>query len=139
METEKAVVALESLAQQSRLGIFRLLVEAGPGGLPAGQIAEQMALPAATLSFHLSQLKHSGLLACRREGRSLIYSADFAAMNDLVGFLTDNCCGGDAAECAPVAQCAPGCAPAGSTASRKSRPAARRKAAPSKPRSRRKQ
>ena len=111
METEKAVVALESLAQQSRLGIFRLLVEAGPDGLPAGQIAEQMALPAATLSFHLSQLKHSGLLACRREGRSLIYSADFAAMNDLVAFLTDNCCGGDAAQCAPVAPCATVCTP----------------------------
>lgn len=103
METEKAVVALESLAQQSRLGIFRLLVEAGPDGLPAGQIADQMALPAATLSFHLSQLKHSGLLACRRDGRSLIYSADFAAMNELVAFLTDNCCGGEATQCAPVA------------------------------------
>jgi len=111
METERVVVALESLAQQSRLGIFRLLVEAGPDGLPAGQIAEQMALPAATLSFHLSQLKHSGLLACRRDGRSLIYSADFAAMNDLVGFLTDNCCGGNAAQCAPAASCATVCAP----------------------------
>lgn len=123
METEKVVVALESLAQQSRLGIFRLLVEAGPDGLPAGRIAEQMALPAATLSFHLSQLKHSGLLACRREGRSLIYSADFAAMNDLVGFLTDNCCGGNAAQCAPVAPCAPGCAPpARKTAARRAAP-----------------
>jgi DNA-binding transcriptional ArsR family regulator len=122
METERVVVALESLAQQSRLGIFRLLVEAGPDGLPAGQIAEQMALPAATLSFHLSQLKHSGLLACRREGRSLIYSADFAAMNDLVGFLTDNCCGGDAAQCCPPASIVkrPATAPLPRTVSTKS-------------------
>ena len=101
METETAVLALEALAQGSRLGIFRLLVEAGPEGLAAGQIAEKMDLPAPTLSFHLSQLKHTGLIACRRDGRSLIYSADFAAMNDLVGFLTDNCCAGDAAQCAP--------------------------------------
>ena len=102
MESKEAVVALEALAQESRLGIFRLLVEAGPDGLPAGQIGERMALPGATLSFHLSQLRHSGLIACRRDGRSLIYSADFNAMNILVGFLTDNCCGGNAAQCAPV-------------------------------------
>ncbi len=100
METDAAVLALEALAQGSRLGIFRLLVEAGPEGLAAGQIAEKMDLPAPTLSFHLAQLKLAGLIACRRDGRSLIYSADFAAMNDLVGFLTDNCCGG-AAQCAP--------------------------------------
>jgi len=102
METETAVLALESLAQESRLGIFRLLVEAGPEGLAAGQIAEKMDLPAPTLSFHLAQLKRAGLIACRRDGRSLIYSADFAAMNELVGFLTDNCCGGDAAQSAPA-------------------------------------
>ena len=137
METEKAVVALESLAQQSRLGIFRLLVGAGPDGLPAGQIAGKMALPAATLSFHLSQLKHAGLLACRREGRSLIYSADFAAMNDLVGFLTDHCCGGDAAQCAPA--CAPGCAPALKPVARSaSRAAARRRTVSPKTRNQRK-
>jgi ArsR family transcriptional regulator len=102
VETEKVVVALEALAQESRLGIFRLLVEAGPEGLPAGRIAERMSLPAPTLSFHLSQLKHAGLIACRRDGRSLIYSADFVEMNSLVGFLTDNCCGGNAAKCAPA-------------------------------------
>jgi DNA-binding transcriptional ArsR family regulator len=101
METDNAVLALEALAQGTRLGIFRLLVEAGPDGLPAGQIAQSMDLPAATLSFHLSQLKHAGLIACRRDGRSLIYSADFPAMNGLVGFLTDNCCSGDAAQCVP--------------------------------------
>ena len=102
MESDEAVVALEALAQASRLGIFRLLVEAGPTGLSAGRIAERMKLPSPTLSFHLAQLKHARLIACRREGTSLIYSADFGAMNDLVGFMTENCCGGNAAQCAPV-------------------------------------
>ena len=100
--SDEAVVALEALAQESRLGIFRLLVEAGPEGLPAGRIAERMKLPGPTLSFHLAQLKHAGLVACRREGTSLIYSAEFGAINDLVAFMTENCCGGDAAQCAPV-------------------------------------
>jgi DNA-binding transcriptional ArsR family regulator len=102
MKTSQAVVALEALAQDSRLGIFRLLVEAGTEGVPAGQIAKRMGLPAATLSFHLSQLKHAGLIACLRQGTSLIYSADFDAMNALVSFLTENCCGG--ASCAPVCE-----------------------------------
>jgi DNA-binding transcriptional ArsR family regulator len=102
METQDAVVALEALAQESRLGIFRLLVEAGRDGLSAGRIAERMRLPAPTLSFHLTQLRHAGLIACRREGTSLIYSAEFGAMNGLVGFMTENCCGGNAAQCAPV-------------------------------------
>ena len=95
-------MALEALASESRLGIFRLLVVAGPEGLPAGKIAERMKLPAPTLSFHLTQLRHAGLIACRRDGRSLIYTADFAAMNDLVAFLTENCCGGNAEQCAPI-------------------------------------
>jgi ArsR family transcriptional regulator, arsenate/arsenite/antimonite-responsive transcriptional repressor len=102
METRDVVVALEALAQDSRLGIFRLLVEAGPDGLPAGQIAERMKFPAPTLSFHLAQLRHAGLISCRRDGTSLIYSAEFGAMNELVGFMTENCCGGDTAQCAPV-------------------------------------
>lgn len=102
MEIAKVIVALEALAQASRLGIFRFLVEAGPQGSPAGRIAERMDLPAPTLSFHLSQLKHAGLIACRRDGRSLIYSADFEAMNDLLGFLTENCCSGNAAQCFPA-------------------------------------
>lgn len=109
METLAALTALEALAQGSRLAIFRLLVEAGPAGLPAGQIGEKMALPPATLSFHLAQLKHAGLLDCARDGRSLIYSANFAAMNALVGFLTENCCG-DATQC-----CAPACTPTSTT------------------------
>jgi len=102
MKSSEAVVALEALAQESRLGVFRLLVEAGPEGLPAGKIAGRMKLPGPTLSFHLAQLKHAGLVACRREGTSLIYSAEFAAMNELVAFMTENCCGGDPAQCAPA-------------------------------------
>lgn len=101
MKSEQIVVALEAIAQESRLGIFRLLVQAGGKGIAAGQIAKAMNLPSPTLSFHLSQMKHAGLVACRREGTSLIYSADFDAMNGLVGFLTENCCGGGQA-CAPV-------------------------------------
>jgi ArsR family transcriptional regulator, arsenate/arsenite/antimonite-responsive transcriptional repressor len=107
METQEAVVALEALAQESRLGIFRLLVEAGPEGLPAGRIADRMGLPGPTLSFHLAQLKRAGLISCRREGTSLIYSAEFDAINGLVGFMTENCCGGDAARCAPVRRVSP--------------------------------
>lgn len=102
METENAVVALEALAQGSRLGIFRLLVSAGRSGLPAGKIAEQMELPNATLSFHLAQLKNAGLIKCERQSRSLIYSADFDAMTTLLGFLTENCCQGKVAQCIPT-------------------------------------
>lgn len=102
MESEEAVLALEALAQGSRLGIFRLLVSAGPEGMPAGKIAEKMELPNATLSFHLAQLKNAGLIGCERQSRSLIYSADFEAMTSLLGFLTDNCCQGKVAQCIPV-------------------------------------
>ena len=99
MEKIDVIAALGALAQESRLDIFRLLVQAGPDGLPAGQIAERLNLPAATLSFHLTQLKHAGLVTFRREGRSLIYVAAYAAMNELLAFLTENCCQGDAADC----------------------------------------
>ncbi|HEY6282217.1 MAG TPA: helix-turn-helix domain-containing protein [Burkholderiales bacterium] len=102
MESEKVVVALEALAQASRLGIFRLLVEAGPNGLSAGQIAAHLRLPAPTLSFHLSQLKHAQLASCQRASRSLIYSANFGTMNELVAFLTENCCGVGPELCAPA-------------------------------------
>lgn len=101
MKPGEAVVALEALAQESRLGIFRLLVQAGPSGLAAGQIGARMKLPAPTLSFHLAQLKHGGLIVCRRDGRSLIYSANFEEMNDLVRFLTENCCSAAGGACAP--------------------------------------
>jgi DNA-binding transcriptional ArsR family regulator len=100
MEKTDAVAALAALAQDSRLDIFRLLVQAGPDGLPAGRIGERLGLPAATLSFHLNQLRQAGLVTFRRDGRSLIYSAEYAAMNDLLAYLTENCCQGDAAACA---------------------------------------
>ena len=102
MEISKAVIALEALAQESRLGIFRLLVTAGEAGLPAGRIADRMKLPNATLSFHLAQLKHAGLIKCQRQSRSLIYSADFKEMTTLLGFLTEDCCQGKVAQCMPI-------------------------------------
>ncbi len=98
---EAAIAALGALAQEARLGIFRLLVQAGPDGMPAGRIGEALGLPAATLSFHLNQLKQAGLVTCRRDGRSLIYAGSFATVNALLGYLTENCCGGQAA-CEPA-------------------------------------
>ena len=105
MDTKRAIAALGALAQESRLAIFRLLVERGPDGLAAGSIADQLELPASSLSFHLAQLTHAGLILQRREGRSLIYSVDFAGMNQLMGYLMENCCDGNPAACAPA--CAP--------------------------------
>lgn len=99
MEKLDAIAALAALAQETRLDIFRLLVQTGPDGLPAGQIGERLGLPSATLSFHLNQLKHAGLVSFRREGRSLIYAAEYTAMNALMGYLTENCCQGDASAC----------------------------------------
>ena len=106
MEKSDAIGALAALAQESRLEVFRLLVQAGTDGLPAGRIGERLGLPSATLSFHLNQLRHAGLVTFRREGRSLIYAAEYAAMNGLLAYLTENCCQGDATACAPVV-CAP--------------------------------
>jgi DNA-binding transcriptional ArsR family regulator len=97
MEKSDAVLALGALAQDTRLDVFRRLVQAGPEGLPAGQIAEQLGVPTATLSFHLTQLRQAGLITFRREGRSLIYAAEYAAMNALLAYLTENCCAGSAA------------------------------------------
>jgi ArsR family transcriptional regulator, arsenate/arsenite/antimonite-responsive transcriptional repressor len=103
MEKSDALAALTALAQESRLDVFRLLVQAGNGGIPAGRIGEQLGLPSATLSFHLNQLRQAGLVTFRREGRSLIYAAKYSAMNALLGYLTENCCRGDPAGCgAPV-------------------------------------
>jgi len=93
------VDALAALAQETRLKTYRLLVEAGPEGLSAGRIGEELGLPPATLSFHLAHLARTGLVKSRQEGRFVIYSADFQNMNELVGYLTENCCGGRA--CAP--------------------------------------
>ncbi len=94
METKDAVAALAALAQDSRLDVFRLLVQTGPDGIAAGEVAERLEIAPATLSFHLAQLRQAGLLVMRRDGRSLIYSADYDGMNELMGFLTENCCGG---------------------------------------------
>lgn len=107
MEPLEAVAALGALAQENRLEVFRLLVQAGPRGLPAGQIAERLKLASPTLSFHLAQLRHAGLVKVKRDGRSLIYAADYDGMNELMGFLTENCCAGDAAGCG-----VPACEPA---------------------------
>src|SRR5215813_14862158 len=105
METKTAVAALSALAQENRLEVFRLLVQAGREGLPAGQIADKLGIAAPTLSFHLAQLKHAGLVHQRRDGRSLIYATNYDGMNALMGFLTENCCAGDKAPCAvPVCE-----------------------------------
>jgi ArsR family transcriptional regulator, arsenate/arsenite/antimonite-responsive transcriptional repressor len=100
--TTEAVGALSALAQETRLAIYRLLVEAGPNGLAAGAIAQRLDVAPSSLSFHLAQLTHAGLINQRRVSRSLIYAADFAAMNGLVAYLTENCCGGQS--CVPVCQ-----------------------------------
>jgi ArsR family transcriptional regulator, arsenate/arsenite/antimonite-responsive transcriptional repressor len=99
MEMTDAVDALSALAQETRLKVYRLLVEAGPEGLPAGRIGEALGLPPATLSFHLAHLARAGLARARQDGRFVIYSADYDNMNALVGYLTENCCGGRA--CSP--------------------------------------
>lgn len=99
MDKLAALAALVALAQESRLDIFRLLVQAGAEGMPAGKIGEQLGLPSATLAFHLKELKHAGLITFARDGRSLIYSAVYPAMNALLGYLTENCCQGDPTAC----------------------------------------
>lgn len=103
ISSSAAVEALGALAQEHRLALFRLLVQAGDEGLSAGAIAGELRVPNSSLSFHLAHLTRAGLIRQRREGRSLIYTADYAAMNALVGYLMENCCGGSA--CAPAAAC----------------------------------
>jgi len=107
MEKQIAISALAALAQETRLDVFRVLVEAGPQGLPAGAIGERLDIPSATLSFHLKELKSSGLIRCERQGRSRIYSPDFTAVNDLIAFLTANCCRGAENSDCPGPACAP--------------------------------
>jgi len=94
MDNKEAVPALAALAQESRLAAFRLLVQAGPGGLAASKIAEALGLPPSSLSFHLKELSQAALIVPRQEGRFVIYAARFDTMNALLGFLTQNCCGG---------------------------------------------
>ncbi len=105
MEKSNAVDALSALAQESRLDIFRLLVQAGQGGLPAGQIGAALHLAPATLSFHLNHLKQSGLVTCRRASRSLIYAAAFDTMNALLAYLTENCCAGTPCAVSAATEC----------------------------------
>ena len=100
MESKDAVEALAALAQTSRLEVYRLLVQAGPEGIAASEIAEKLQIPANTLSFHLKNLSHADLVQSRQEGRFIYYSANYGQMNALLGFLTENCCGGRS--CAPV-------------------------------------
>ena len=104
MDAKTAVDALGALAHDHRLAIYRMLVECGPNGLPAGIIAERLAVPPSSLTFHLQHLLRAGLLTQRRISRQLIYAADFEAMNALVGFLTENCCGLGSGACVPAAK-----------------------------------
>ena len=105
MKKTDAVAALAALAQDNRLDVFRLLVQAGPEGMPAGAVADALDLAPNTLTFHFDRLRTAGLVTVRREGRSMIYAAQFEQMNALLGFLTENCCG--AAPCVPAAECKP--------------------------------
>ncbi|MGB9332707.1 MAG: metalloregulator ArsR/SmtB family transcription factor [Steroidobacteraceae bacterium] len=98
MESNTAVEALGALAQNSRLQVYRLLVQAGPEGLAASEVAERLDIPANTLSFHLKTLSHAALVLARQEGRFIYYSANYEHMNALLGFLTENCCGGRSCE-----------------------------------------
>jgi ArsR family transcriptional regulator, arsenate/arsenite/antimonite-responsive transcriptional repressor len=107
MHSKQAITALGALAQETRLQLFRLLVQQGPDGLSAGVLADRLGVPPSSLSFHLAQLVHAGLITQRRLSRQQIYAADYGAMNALMAFLTENCCGGDAAACIPA-----GCDPA---------------------------
>lgn len=104
MNTNEAVTKLSSLANEARLRVFRLLVQAGQDGLPAGSIGESLTIPASTLSFHLKELSHAGLINAKQESRFIYYSASYENMNDLLDFLTENCCSG-ADSCAPKTAC----------------------------------
>ena len=105
VEKKGALAALAALSQETRLDLFRLLVTVGPAGLPAGVIAERLGVLPSSLTFHLNQLVHAGLITQRRLSRQLIYSAEYGAMNDLLAYLTENCCGRGAS-------CASACNPA---------------------------
>ncbi len=105
METKETIAALAALAQESRLAVFRLLIQIGPEGMAASKIAEEISVSPSALSFHLKELTHAKLVMARHEGRFVIYSANFNTMNGLIGFLTENCCGGNV--CSPTTICSP--------------------------------
>lgn len=113
MDTKQVIAALSALAQESRLATFRLLVQTGPDGLAASRIAEHLDVAPSSLSFHLKELTHAGLITARQDGRFVIYSANFDTMNGVLDFLTDNCCGGAPCVVPPASTCVPsakGCA-----------------------------
>jgi DNA-binding transcriptional ArsR family regulator len=114
MEKMDAVAALAALAQEHRLEVYRLLVQAGPDGIAAGQLAAALGIAPNTLTFHLDRLRHAGLISVARQGRSLIYAARYETMNNLLGYLTENCCGGRSELCEPTA-----CEPSKSSRKRK--------------------
>jgi DNA-binding transcriptional ArsR family regulator len=103
MNARTTIIALSALAQESRLAVFRLLVQVGPHGLAATRIGEQLGIAPSSMSFHLKELTRAELITVRREGRSLIYAANFEVMNALIAFLTENCCGGN--PCTPSGAC----------------------------------
>jgi ArsR family transcriptional regulator, arsenate/arsenite/antimonite-responsive transcriptional repressor len=116
MERSDAIAALAALAQDHRLETYRLLVQAGHDGLPAGEVAARIGLPPNTLTFHFDRLRQAGLVTVRRDGRQMIYAARYDTMNALLGYLTENCCKGVGADCA-----GPSCAPAPSRKKAKER------------------
>jgi ArsR family transcriptional regulator len=104
MKTQDAISALAALEHEHRLAVFRMLVKAGPGGMPAGEIADALGMPPSSMSFHLAQLSRAGLVAQRRESRSLIYTADYGRMNGLLDYLVEDCCQGRPEICEPMAE-----------------------------------
>ncbi len=105
MKIGLAVEALAALAQESRLAVYRLLVQAGQEGVAAGALGEKLGIPPATLSFHLKSLSHAKLISSRTEGRYVIYSANYNRMNELIDYLTEHCCGNDPIQCTPRKTC----------------------------------
>ena len=122
MKTESAVAALAALAQDTRLAVYRLLVQQGPSGMAAGEIAASVGTSPATLSFHLKELSHAGLVSSRQEGRFVYYAANFDAMNALIAYLTENCCAADCGpSCGPMVACKPVSAPRSTRAAGRAR------------------
>jgi DNA-binding transcriptional ArsR family regulator len=107
MENTSIVTALSAIAQESRLNIFRILVQAGPAGMAAGKISTASGIAPSSLSFHLKELAHAQMVIAKQEGRFVYYSANFATMNTVIAYLTENCCGGN--PCSPVSVCDTGC------------------------------